>query len=101
MVHYYAPWASANNVVALFPQASNCWSVHNDLNFENGDKTYFTKEDPQYLFVKELIDAVSAVSSDFDLSKRQGYEPYSAYLKSEFEMPGFDFYCKEFLNQDC
>lgn len=53
----YAPWAAANNIVIIAPQADICWAVHEDYdrtktsNYPN----YFTKEDPQYKFVMNLI----------------------------------------------
>jgi len=46
MADIYAPYADANKMVMLFPQAKDCWGAHADEEMEGLDPTYFTKDDP-------------------------------------------------------
>ena len=55
----YAPWAAVNKLVLIAPQAAGCWAVHGYTKTPKDPKTYFTKEDPQYLFSTGLILAAS------------------------------------------
>ena len=100
MIALYSPWASSNNMVLIAPQAVDCWAVHEDTNLTQGDKTYFTKEYPQYLFSKNLINAASNKITD-DFNYRQANYDYPAYDQSLFAYPDYDVECKEFINQSC
>jgi hypothetical protein len=48
MVPYFAPFASANNVVMVFPQALECW-----------DNTGLTRQGPAVYFMEKIIETVS------------------------------------------
>ena len=53
----FVEYAVYNNIVLLAPQADIGWSVHNDLRYTGEDNRYFTKQDPQYLAIKNMIEA--------------------------------------------
>lgn len=53
--NWFAPYASANDMVLVLPQAFEKWDVHKDRRMTGEMDSYFTNQDPQYLFIKNLI----------------------------------------------
>jgi len=85
------PFASANNIILIYPQTSVAWDSYFGYTGEN----FLTKDGPQMIFLKRLIEiVVKPQDATFDFSTNL-YEPYTTYKEGTFMLPGLDMVIEE------
>lgn len=97
----FAPIASANRMVMVFPQAKSCWD-----NFGQVSQNYLTRDGPQMQFLRNIVlNSQSKLldPKEFDYSK-QVYKARTAYnYPSDFyyrsEEGVFEFDCRAYTNE--
>jgi len=100
-VDEWSPFAAANRMVMVFPQAKMCWD-----NMAPGLTTpnFITTEGPQMLFLKAIVENAQKPllkERDFDY-KQKNMEPKSAYKYPEdFYTNGLPQFAGQTVEVDC